>query len=337
MSKPKTPEAEELKTLLEERSKEVLLKFRQTAVLGIKNPELITVLETVTKYWTDAFRPALASFCCEAVGGKPNETEDVSLMITLMAAGLGIHDDIIDKSTSKHFRMTLLGLYDSDISLLAGELLIVKSLASIRKIIEKNLPAKKIIDIINLFENFFVEVWEGEYLETRCRRNLDTSLEEYKRILWMSTADVEACARLGAILGNGSSIEVNILAEFGRRLGFMSQLLNEVTDTLNTDGALFNKLDRESVPLPILYTSKNSENYQKIKLIFDKQFFSAKDVETILKLCFECNAFVYISNLAEKNKIEALEKLCQLKPSFARDILQLMFEVFFNELSRLIM
>ncbi len=71
------------------RGQRVLERFRLNAVAGVRHPMLLLMLEDVNGYWNDLFRPALASFSCEAVGGVPQAADNVSLMITLMSAGLG--------------------------------------------------------------------------------------------------------------------------------------------------------------------------------------------------------------------------------------------------------
>ena len=128
------------------------------------------MVNDVTCYWKDTYRAVLASLSCEAVGGNPDDTEDISLSITLLAAGLGIHDDIIDRSKDKHFRRTIFGTYGLDNSLLTGELYIVKALAATRNLIIHGYPPDKVAFVLDALEQFFIEVWEGEYLETLCRK-----------------------------------------------------------------------------------------------------------------------------------------------------------------------
>jgi geranylgeranyl pyrophosphate synthase len=325
MLKDKDPALDELAMKIEERSRKTLERFAHVSVSGVKHPQLLSILADVKAYWKDNFRPALTSFSCEAVGGQPEAADDVSLMITLMGAGLGIHDDIIDKSLNKHFRTTILGRYGVDNALLVGELFIVKALTMVREMVKKALNPKKIENILEIYESFFIEVWEGEFMETLCRRNLDTEMKHYERILWMSTADTEACTRLGAILGGGSKVEVEALAEVGRRLGFIHRLGDEVKDSLNVEGNLPWRLENESVPLPILFAAKSSnEANLKIKSVLEQFPIAPSDIRNILKLCFETEAFNYVLNMAKQNALEANNKLNMLKKTAAQDSLALM-------------
>lgn len=327
---------EKLVAQMEERSRPVLEKFGQLSTLWVNNSELLSILSEVKAYWKDTFRPSLASFSCEAVGGDPKAADEVSLMITLMAAGLGIHDDIIDRSYSKHFRKTILGLHGVDDALLIGELFIVKSLTAVREIARNNLPSDKVEKTIDAFEKFFLEVWEGEFMETRCRRNLETELDYYKRILWMSTADTEACTRLGAFFGGGSENEIEALAEVGRRLGYIFRLADEIKDALNVEGNLQSRLEDESVPLPILHAAWTSQKAKSMmKKLLLKRRISLSDVMVILKACFEADSFNYTLDLARSNEREALRRISELKKSKAQSALTLLVKNAFGRVATL--
>jgi len=323
----KTLTSIELNAIIKERSKTILEMFGQVATSGVNDPHLLAVLQDVKKYWKDFVRPALTSFSCEAVGGRPELANNAALMFTLASSGFGIHDDIIDESSNKHLRMTIRGLHGVDKALLAGDLLIVKAWTIIREMITKNYEPKKIADIIETYGNSSIEICEAEFMETLCRRKLETDLEHYENIIWKAMAEMEACAKIGAIMGNGNDNEVQALAEFGRRLGFMHRLDDDVEDCLNSKNDLPHRIEFESVPLPLLFAAKSStEIFLKIKRIVEKSHISPIDVRRLLGFCFDTEAFEYVRKIAEKNRGEAIHKLGKIKDSSARNVLLSMTE-----------
>jgi len=336
MSKNQDFNYSELDAVIEERGKRILERFRQVAVSGVSNPELLSILEEVKDGWRDTLRSALTSFSCEAVGGRPETADNASLMFTLAAAGIGIHDDIIDRSSEKHFRATVPGLHGLDNALLVGDLLIVKAWTVVQEMIKKNCQPEKIAKIVEIYGNTCVKICEAEIMEISCRQQLDTDIEYYKRILWMANADLEACTKLGAILGDGSEKEVQALAEIGKRLGFMLRLTDDVKDCLNIRGTLPHRIEYESVPLPLLYTAKSSkEKYLKIKFIIDKSSVTPLDVEELLRFCFEAEAFDYICGMAKQNEREAINRLRTLKNTGARNVLALIIRKSFRDVAHL--
>jgi len=321
-SKDKEPAHIELNTLIRERCEKILEKFGQVAVSRVRDPKLLAALEDVKNYWRDLNRPSLTFFSCEAVGGNPEVSQDAALMFTLASSGFGIHDDILDRSANKHLRKTILGLHGVDTALLVGDLLIVKAWTFAHEMIRKTGNPTKIADVLEAYGNLSVEICEAEFMETQCRRKVDTDLDYYENVLWKEMAETEACSRIGAMMGDGKPSEIEALSEFGRRLGFISRLADEVEDCLNVKGDLPHRIKYESVPLPLLYAAKfSTEKYAIIKKIVNKNRISPSDMKSLLKLCFETEAFEYVRNLAKKNKEEAHRKLSILRPSTACSLL----------------
>ena len=147
--------------------------------------------------------------------------------------------------------------------MLVGDLLIFKAWTMFNDIIRKNKKPIKIADIIEAYGNSSIEICEAEFMETSCRKNLDIQLDFYLNLLWKAMAETEICGKVGAILGEGKKNEIEALAEFGRRLGFMTRLGDEIEDCLNLKGDLLHRLTYESVPLPLLYAAKSSKANQK--------------------------------------------------------------------------
>jgi geranylgeranyl pyrophosphate synthase len=325
----------ELSSLLQDRSKNVLSRFGYAINQGITIPELKQMLTNVNRYWKDILRPSLTSLCCEAVGGPQNITYNASLMVTLISAGMGIHDDIIDKSTNKHFRMTLSGLWGPDKALVVGDLLIVKALSAIRELAKQCDPTKSDL-IISAYEAAFVEMCEGELIEISSRKKLDTTLEQCNNFLWKFGADTEVCAKIGATLGNGSQEQIDALAQFGRRLGYSFRLAGELKDCLNIEGNLPERLLNESVPLPILFADHASrENHQKIESILNHPKVSSSDIKAILELCFSTNAFDYIKNISQQNTEVGKEMLTTLPLTNTRNALTRLLDQYMKDIESL--
>jgi len=332
----KEPVDKEINTIIKERCEKILEKFGQVVISQVRDPKLLAALEDVKKYWRDLNRPSLTLFSCEAVGGNHEISQDAALMLTLASSGFGIHDDVLDKSANKHLRMTILGLHGVDVALLVGDLLIVKAWTFAHELIRKTGNPTKIANVLEAYGNLSVEICEAEFLETQCRRKVDTDIDYYENVLWKEMAETEACSRIGAMMGDGKSSEVEALSEFGRRLGFISRLADEVEDCLNVKGDLPHRIKYESVPLPLLYAAKSStEKCNRIKGIVNKNKLSPSDIKALLNFCFETEAFEYVRKLAKKNMDEAHRNLSFLRPSAARQILQAVIDAAFARVEHL--
>lgn len=324
------------KMQINERGEKIVARFGHVAVFGVEHPALLIALQDATEYWKDTFRPSLTAFCCEAVGGKAEIADEAGLMFSLAAAGTGIHDDIIDKQSKKRFRMTILGNHGLEIALLAGDLLIIKAWSMLKEIARKTSNPAKLIEIIEKYESLLVKICEAEVMEMSCRLRLETSLESHQRILESLNADLEACAGVGAILGDGSKFEVEILSRVGKRLGLMLGLKDDAMDSRNLTGNLVHRLIHESVPLPLLFAAQSSKNRgSRIESILRQQHISKGEIQELVETCFGSGAFSYVLELAKQNAQSATQDLLELKQTSARDALELIIEDSLRSVARL--
>jgi len=159
------------------------------------------------------------------------------------------------------------------------------------------------------------------FLENVCKRNVEVELDFYNQVLEKYASDIQACTKLGGILGNGSNTEIQILSDYGLQMGYSYRLCEDVRDTLNVEGELLNRLRNESIPLPILYSAKHSEkNRTTINKIL-KGNIEISDIDAIIKICFKTEAFEYVLDLIQKKVKKGSEILSHLHQSEARNIL----------------
>jgi octaprenyl-diphosphate synthase len=316
-----------------QRGKEIISKFKHIALLDVEEPELKTILGEIINYWSDEFRTSITSFSCEALGRQKKIADDIGLIFTLNAAGISMHDDIIDKSFRKGSRLTILGKHGYTRTLLVGDLLITKAWSCINEILRTTKETPVIAQIMEDYGKCCIRMCESEIEATSYIKNFKISVEDFHKILLKKNADIEICMKAGALIANGTKQEIADLAECGKLLGFILSLRNEIKDCF--DGNLSHRLNNESLPLPILYAMKNSsdENQKKLKFILQKKVVSSSDVRNLIKICFDTKAFDYVIDLVKQKKEEALMKLQTIKRNTARDVLSLILEDTYSSIS----
>ena len=325
-----------LEIAMRQLSSRVFERFEKVARQDVTNSELLMVINDMPKYWNDDLRPFLTSISCEAVGGKCELAETAGLILSLGAAGMSIHDDIIDRSLNKRFKLTILGKHDVEKALLMGDLLIAKSWSTMHELIRISDQPLKIADLLELYGRVSLEVCEAEMLENSFRKKLNTSIAEYEKMLLKASAGLEACTRFGCSLGNGSAEETKALSEFARCIGVLLGLEDDIIDCLNIEGSLPHRMQFESVPLPLLYAAHSSKvASEKIDLIVCKSEIKGEDARDLLEICFETEAFEYTLKLINKYFNNACLTLTKLDPSNARDLLSMIIDNIMMDISNL--
>jgi len=273
--------------------------------------------------WRDFTRPALVSLSCEAVGGEPNLTVSVGKSLILISGGIDIHDDIIDETEVKGPRQTVMGRFGRDVALLTGNALLIKGLISLYATISELRPADAAY-LIGIFKGLLSEMSDGEAIELRFRGRVDVNPKEYIAVVRRKAADVEAYTRLGAFLGGGSKAEVEALGKYGRILGMVAILRDDLADMLDL-GEIQRRTAKESLPLPLLYALRNPEVGSKIKATLRKGITDKSDIEALFDLTVKGRGLIHLNKLFKKLAKDATRSIMGLKKN--REVFEQIIDV----------
>jgi geranylgeranyl diphosphate synthase type I len=189
----------------------------------------------MNEYWHDYTSSGLLSLVCEAVGGDPKSTIPIAIPLTLISGAIDIHDDIIDQSKTKGELATVYGKFGKEIALLVGDALLFKGFTSLFNAVEKGIPAEKVVAIANIVNKTFFELGNAEALELKFRGRTDVSPEEYLQVARKKGADLEAYTRISAILAGASDETIEALGEYGRLMGTIIILRDDMIDMLDPE------------------------------------------------------------------------------------------------------
>jgi len=248
---------EEVQKLMEERGRKPLEMARKSVLEEeIECKEVKEALHYfMTEYWQDLARPTLMSICCEAVGGDPKATTVFAVPLSLISGALDIHDDIIDQSKTKYGRPTVYGKYGKEIAILTADALLFKGFTLLNEACTQ-ISKEKSQKIMKTVKEMFCELGDAEALELNLRGRLDIAPEEYVHIVEKKSADAEALARIGGVLGNGYVDELEALGNYGRRIGMLIILSDDLMDCFD-EKELKHRIKYEVIPLPLMYAVRN--------------------------------------------------------------------------------
>lgn len=243
--------------------------FKEMLSTKITSPTALRALKRFARRWKDYSRSALMVLCCEAVGGDPKLVYPAAKCLVLAGGAFDLHDDIIDQSyvrTSKN-RKTTLGIFGKDVSLILGDALLIEGLSKLVELSE-GIEYPRVRSAVQVIKEGLFELGSAEVEELKFVRNANVTPSAYLRIVDMKAADVEAYARVGAILGGGMPQEIDALGHFGRQLGKIAILRDDIEDTFNDQAELISRITKESLPLPVIYSLSLPELKNKIESCF---------------------------------------------------------------------
>ena len=315
---------EQVKVILIERSKKALELSKQ-AVLGehIKHEPLSEALHYfMNEILCDSSHPTLLSLACEAVGGNPDATVGIGAALVLLAGAADMHDDIIDKSKMKNCKPTVYGKFGKDVALIAGDVLWIKGMLMLNEAC-KHFPSEKRQAILELTKQAFFDIGSAEAKETDLHGNFDIKPETYLEIIKLKVSLATASAEIGAIVGNGTSQQIEDLGDYARTLGVLMTIRDEFIDMFELD-ELTNRFRNECLPLPILCTFQDVSLKQKILEFLRKADVSEAKLDEMLELIYdspEVHKLLEFMHLSVKNEVKNLHYVKEIEDAL-RELLE---------------
>ena len=269
-------------TELNERSGKGLALAKQILLTeNMQQPKLRRACEHYVKNWHDFYHAGLFSMSCEAVGGNPDEFLQAQAAIAILAASFDLHDDILDKSMmSKYNVPTVYGKFGLEMALLLGDACLIEGL----KLLVDSLaifPDEKKGKALQSTKDLLFEVGNAHSFEVFTRQSASTSLNGYLKIAELKGASMEAFLMLGALFGGGNEVDVACLARFGRIIGILVTLRDDLVDVFDIE-ELRQRIAVKDLPMPLIFALQNDKTNTKISNILLKQRITENEVDELV-------------------------------------------------------
>jgi geranylgeranyl diphosphate synthase type II len=137
-----------------------------------------------------------------------------------------VHDDILDKADTRRNHHTIHKKWNENVAILSGDAMLIKSYEYIL-----SCPDNIVKKILVLFSEISLKVCEGQQYDMNFESRNDVSIDEYLKMIELKTAVLlAASSKIGAITGQASSDDAELLYEFGRNVGIAFQLQDDLLD-----------------------------------------------------------------------------------------------------------
>jgi octaprenyl-diphosphate synthase len=168
-------------------------------------------------------RPAVLLMAARLCGYSGTRAILNAAVVEFIHTATLVHDDIIDNADVRRGRMAVHSRWGSDVTVLAGDFLYIKSMAMAL--------TQDTLDVVRLLCDVTLRMIEGELYQLTKNGVVDLSEEEHFEIIRRKTAYLFAgCAQIGAMLGESGEEKELALREYGFNLGVMFQLVDDLLD-----------------------------------------------------------------------------------------------------------
>lgn len=219
-------------------------------------------MEVINQIWAHLvrtkgkrLRPALVFLSASAYGTPCRETMLAAFIIELCHTATLIHDDVVDRATTRRGLPTLNSIWDNHVSVLMGDNVIARVLTLIAQLDCSRITAKIAACVERLTE--------GELHQAIRRFNIRTTEDEYYRIISNKTSSLIACGcDSGAYLSSRSVETACRFGDFGEKLGMAFQITDDILNFTGDEDVIGkprgNDFREGTVTLPLIHALRNA-------------------------------------------------------------------------------
>ena len=266
-------------------------------------------------------RPLLLLLCAKATDYDGDYHYSMAVVIELIHTATLLHDDVVDQSTTRRGQETANELWGNAPSVLVGDFLYSRAFEIM---VEPN--SMEIMKILSKATN---QISEGEVLQLLNIKNANVTQNEYYRVIERKTACLfKAACQIAGILSNSNQKVIEAMGKFGMHLGNAFQIIDDTLD-YESDSNIIGKevgddLSEGKVTLPMIYALEKTTKSDNKILTDAIQNADASNINQVVEILMNVNAFQYSRDIANKESNMALESIDILPSSKYKTALKLL-------------
>ena len=215
---------------------------------------LADVLSHIRQRGGKRMRPMLILLMAKNYGDVQDTTLHAAVGLELLHTASLVHDDVVDESEERRGQASVNATYNNKVAVLVGDYLLSTALLHVAYTGNGTI-------IQNLAE-LGRTLAQGEILQLSNIQNTEISEDVYYDVIKMKTAALfESCASIGAMSAGASDEEVEKAKLFGRNLGIIFQIRDDIFDYYESKEIgkpTGNDMAEGKLTLPVIYALNNS-------------------------------------------------------------------------------
>jgi octaprenyl-diphosphate synthase len=278
-----------------------------------KSPLIAEISKHLISSGGKRIRPVLLLLSAQVCGAKIIEKHhNLAAAVELIHSATLLHDDVVDTSEVRRGKKTANAIWDNKSSILVGDYLF--SIAFQLMVRCQNLRA---LDLLSKASSVMAD---GEVMQLENSTDVALSKEKYLEIIFGKTAILfSAACEAGAIISSYDESKIAALREFGKNLGIIFQIVDDLLDYSSQENVLGKDVGNDffegKVTLPIILTFERANEAERtfIEQSFTKNLLGSdrnlSDLAAILALIEKHKGFEAARNLASHYQKLAMQNL----------------------------
>ena len=269
-------------------------------------------------------RPLLLLLCAKATNYDGNNHLSMAVVIELIHTATLLHDDVVDQSSIRRGQDTANELWGNAPSVLVGDFLYSRAF--------EIMVEPESMTIMKILSKATNQISEGEVLQLLNIKNAKVTQSEYFSVIERKTACLfKAACQIAAILSESNKNIVDALGVFGMHLGNAFQIIDDTLDyesnSLIIGKEIGDDLSEGKLTLPMIYALEKTNGSDKKLLSNAIENADSSNIEKIVEILLDVNAFKYSRKIAREQSEQALKALEIIPNSDYTSALRLLCEL----------
>lgn len=249
-------------------------------------------------------RPMLILLMAKNYGDVTDATQHAAVGLELLHTASLVHDDVVDESDERRGQTSVNAIYDNKVAVLVGDYILSTALLYVSHT-HSEVIVRYLAQLGRTLSN-------GEILQLTNIANSNISEDVYYSVIEQKTAALfEACAAIGALSSGCTEEHVHAATEFGRNLGIVFQIRDDIFDYYDTDDIgkpTGNDMAEGKLTLPVIYAlnSTGDKDMLELALKVKKGNISAEEITRLVKFTKDNGGIEYAEKRMEEFRMKAM-------------------------------
>ena len=217
---------------------------------------LAQVLDHIRQRAGKRMRPMLILLMAKHFGGITDATQYAAVGLELLHTASLVHDDVVDDSAERRGQSSVNAEYNNKVAVLVGDYILSTALLNVA-LTDNQIIVKRLAELGRTLAS-------GEILQLSNIQNTEISEDVYYDVIIQKTAALfEACCTIGALSAWGSDEDIEKASLFGRNLGIMFQIKDDIFDYSQSSEIgkpTGNDMAEGKLTLPVIYALNSTGN-----------------------------------------------------------------------------
>lgn len=246
--------------------------------------------------------------------GIPTKLIKTAISFELIHMASLIHDDIIDRSDTRHGKPAVNKIWGSQCAVLSGDYLFAKAL--------EILYTNKLLDCLDLAIYSIEQMCEGEIHQYQHKFNTGIGIEEYFDRIYRKTAClISCCCKCGALVSGASDEEIEALDNYGLNIGYAFQITDDILDLTGCKQLLGKPVGQDlvqgEVTLPVILLNQH-EKYRRLIDSAVRPDCSSENLAALIDALYKSGSIEKAYSIASLHVEKAKSCLESIAPSESR-------------------